>query len=86
MMEISEALEKAFGKMRFYASLGNKNFAEIIIGDSQITIKIISAIGFLEAILIHVFKKHRFSSKKLKHLKKAGYRIVIKYGRIEKEI
>jgi len=85
-MELSESLEKIFGRMYFCACLGDRRFAEIRIEENTITIEIVDTVGFLEALLIHIFRKHRFSSRKLGDLKKAGYRVKIKYGRLEKEI
>ena len=85
-MDIGELLEKVFGEMRFCVCLGERCFAEIKIEEDTITIEIVDAVGFLKAFLIHIFKKRRFSSKKLSDLKKAGYRVVIKYRKLEKEI
>ena len=85
-MDMGKLLEKAFGELKFYAALNKKLFAEIIIEDKTITIEIINAVVMIEAMIEHIFKKHRFSSLKLKTLKDAGYRIVVKYRGMKFEI
>ena len=82
-MDISKTLEGLFGELKFYAALDRKLFAEITITDSKMDIKIISPVVAIEAMLIHMFKKSRVSSKKLLDLKKAGYKITIRYGKLK---
>ena len=85
-MDLGKVFEKAFGELKFYAALDKKLFAEIKIEDKVITIDIINAVVMLEAMIEHIFKKHRVGSLKLKILKDAGYRIVIKYHEMKFEI
>ena len=82
-MDISKMLEGLFGGLKFYAALDRKLFAEITIEENHIGIKIISPVVAIEAMLIHIFKKSRFSSKKLKDLREAGYTITISYGKLK---
>ncbi|RLI96217.1 MAG: hypothetical protein DRO99_04880 [Candidatus Aenigmatarchaeota archaeon] len=81
-MDISKKLEGMFGELKFYAALDKKLFAEVKIEDEEIEIRIINIIVTIEAMLIHVFKKHRVSSNKLHELKKAGFKIVIRLGKL----
>ena len=82
-MDISSALEGLFGELKFYAALDRKLFAEIAIEEGHIDIKIINPVVTAEAMLIHIFKKSRFSSKKLKDLKAAGFDITIRWGKLK---
>lgn len=83
MFDLEKLIEEHWGKLRFYAAMGEKPFAEIIIEDKSITIKINNVIVLMEAMISHIFKKHRFGSFKLKTLKDAGYTVKIKYRRLE---
>lgn len=83
MFDLESLIEKHWGKLRFYAAMGKKPFAEIIIEDKSITIKINNVIVLMEAMISHMFKKHRFGSFKLKTLKDAGYNVKIKYRMLE---
>ncbi len=85
-MEFYEVLEMMFGQMHFFAAMGNRNFAEIHMEGNEIIVEITNLPVFLEAMLIHVFKKERFTSRKLADLKKAGYRITLRYRNIETNI
>jgi hypothetical protein len=82
-MDIGEVLEAVFGEFRFYAGLNRKLFAEISITEERIDIRIINPVVAIEAMLIHVFKRARISSKKLKLLKEAGYEITVRYGKMK---
>ena len=82
MFDLQKLIEKHWGKLRFYTAMGEKPFAEIMIEDKLITIKIINAVVLVEAMISHIFKKHRFGSFKLHSLKDSGYKIRIKYGRL----
>ncbi len=85
-MGLSESLEGIWGEMHFYATIGERPFAEIMIEDRDITIRIVSFKVLLEAMLIHIFKKERISSNKLKELKNAGYTLTVVIGPIKKEL
>jgi hypothetical protein len=82
-MDLSGALEGLFGELKFYAALDRKLFAEITIEEGHIDIKIISPVVTAEAMFIHIFKKSRFSSNKLKELKSAGFKITIRWGKLK---
>ena len=82
-MDISRFFEDMFGEMKFYAGLDEKLFAEISISDSNIDIKIIHPVVTIQAMLIHIFKKSRVGSNKLKALRDAGYTITIRYGKLK---
>jgi hypothetical protein len=86
MFDIRGLLEKYWGSLRFYAAMGERPFAEIIIEDKLITIRIINVKVLMEAMVSHVFRKHRFGSFKLKTLKDAGYRVRIQYRRLSFEV
>lgn len=83
MFDLEKLIEKHWGGFRFLAAMGERPFAEIMIEDKTIIIKIVNVKILLEAMISHMFKKHRFGSFKLKTLKEAGYKIRIKYGRLE---
>jgi hypothetical protein len=82
-MEFYEFLEKAFGRVRFLAAVGGKEFAELHLEGKDIVVEITNFPVLLEAMLIHVFKKERFTSRKLDELRKSGYRITLKYRGLE---
>ena len=82
-MDIGNFLEGVFGEFRFYGGLNKKLFAEISITEDKIDIRLISPVVAIEAMLIHVFKRARISSKKLHLLKEAGYEITVRYGRMK---
>jgi len=86
MFDLQKLIEKYWGELRFYAAMGDKPFAEIIIEDKLITIKIINVVVLMEAMVSHIFRKQRFGSFKLKSLKDSGYRLRIKYRRLSFEI
>lgn len=86
MLDFGKLIEKHWGKFRFLAAMGEKPFAEITIEDKLITIKIINVVVLAEAMISHIFRKHRFGSFKLKTLKDSGYKIRIKYRRLSFEI
>lgn len=83
---MGKSLEKIFGEMNLRVFMGDKEFARIEMENNNITINITSLIGLMEAMLVHIFKKERISSKKLSALKKAGYNLKIKYRSLEKSI
>lgn len=85
-MDISKTLIGLFGDLKFYAALDRKLFAEVSLTEDRIDIKIIDGIVALQAMLIHVFKKQRVSSNKLLDLKKSGYSITIRYGKLKFKI
>jgi len=82
-MDISKALVGLFGDLKFYAALDRKLFAEVSIQEEKIDIRIINVMVTIQAMLIHLFKKQRVSSNKLLDLKKAGYTITIRYGKLK---
>lgn len=86
MPGLGRLIEKHWGRLRFYAAMGDKPFAEIMIEDKTITIDIINAVVLMEAVISHIFKKQRFASFKLNSLKDSGYRVRIKYRRLEFDI
>ena len=86
MLDLQKLIEKHWGRLRFYAAMDEKPFAEIMIEDKLITIKIINAVVLMEAMISHIFRKHRFGSFKLNVLKDSGYKIRIKFGRLSFEI
>ncbi len=86
MFDLQKLIEIYWGEMRFYAAMGKKPFAEIIIEDKLITIRIINIPVLVEAMVSHIFKKHRFGSFKLKSLKDSGYKLRIRYGRLSFDI
>lgn len=86
MFDLSKLIEEHWGRLRFYAAMGERPFAEIIIEDKLITIKIVSSVVLVKAMVSHMFRKHRFGSFKLHTLKDSGYKIRIKYGRLSFEI
>ena len=86
MFDLEKLIEKYWGGLRFYAAMGKKPFAEIMIEDKLITIKIVSFPVLVEAMVSHIFRKQRFGSFKLKTLKDSGYRLRIKFGRLSFEI
>ncbi len=81
-----DLLDRVFGKLHFRAMIGEKAFAEIIMQGDIIHIRITSIPYFLKAMLYHALKRERIQSHKLKALKEAGYKIVIKWGRVTHEI
>jgi hypothetical protein len=82
-MDIGKVFVGLFGDLKFYAALEKKLFAEITITEDRIDIKIINGAVALQAMLVHMFKKHRVSSNKLLDLKKSGYTIAISYGKLK---
>ena len=86
MFDLGKLIEEHWGKFRFLAAMGEKPFAEITIEDKLITIRIINLVVLVEAMVSHIFRKHRFGSFKLHTLKDAGYKIRIRYGRLSFEI
>ena len=85
-MDISKTLIGLFGDLKFYAALDQKLFAEVSIQEEHIEIRIIDGFVALQAMLIHTFKKQRVSSNKLLDLKKSGYTITIRYGKLKFKI
>jgi len=83
MFDLGKLLEEHWGSMKFLAAMGERPFAEIMLEDKLIIIKIINVKVLIEAMISHTFRKKRFASFKLKTLKDAGYKIRIKYGRLE---
>lgn len=86
MLDLEKLTEGFWGRLRFLAAMGDRPFAEIMIEDKVITIRIIDVKVLLEAMVSHIFKKHRFGSFKLQTLKDSGYKVRIKYGRLEFDI
>ena len=82
-MDISKTLISLFGDLKFYAALDQKLFAEVVITEDRIDIKIINSFVAVQAMLIHLFKKQRISSNKLLDLKNSGYSITISYGKLK---
>jgi hypothetical protein len=82
MFDLEKLTEKYWGRLRFYAAMGDRPFAEIMIEDKMITIRIVSFKVLVEAMISHIFRKKRFASFKLKTLKDSGYKIRIRFGRL----
>jgi hypothetical protein len=82
-MDMGKLFIGLFGDLKFYAALEKKLFAEISIEEDKIDIRIINGLVALQAMLVHMFKKHRVSSNKLLDLKKSGYTITIRYGKMK---
>jgi len=82
-MDVSNALIGLFGDLKFYAALDRKLFAEVSIREEKIEIRVIDPLVTTQAMLIHLFKKQRVSSNKLLDLKRSGYTITIRYGKLK---
>ncbi len=76
-------LEKIFGNVHFYIFVGKKPAAEIIINEKEIVVDIKNPVLAVEAAIEQMLKKKHVGSEKLKQLKKMGYKVKIKYKRIE---
>lgn len=79
-------LEKLMGKVRFYIYLGKKPFAEVIFNDNEIVLDIKNPVLAVEAAVEEIIKKKHFGSKRLDILKTMGYKVKVRYKRLEFEL
>ncbi len=86
MLDLHGLMEKYWGEFKFYAAMGERPFAEIMIEGKLITIRIVNFKVLVEAMISHIFRKKRFASFKLQTLKDSGYRVRIRFGRLEFDI
>jgi hypothetical protein len=86
-MALIELLETILGKIHFYITVGRKPAAEIFIEKKTIIIEILNPILAID-IGIQIWLKFRKMGKKglLTFVKKSGYRIKIKYKRLQFEL
>jgi len=82
-MDIGKVFVGLFGDLKFYAAIDKKLFAEVNIKGEKIEIRIINVSVAIQAMMVHLTKKQRISSHKLLDLKKAGYTITIRYGKLK---
>jgi hypothetical protein len=90
---MEHVLERVFGKVHIYVTVGNRPAIEIIFEDPDIIVDIKNPILAIEAGLDQMLArrgkkdgKMEFSSDRLKRLKKMGYRIIIRYKMLEFEL
>ncbi len=86
---LEEILERLFGKVHIYVTVGNKPALEVIFEDSKIIIDIKNPVLAIEAGLDQMLARKGdmdFSSRRLEGLKKLGYKIIIKYKMLEFEL
>jgi peptidyl-tRNA hydrolase len=86
MSLIKDVLELMRGKVHFYMYVGGSPAVEIILRDREIVADIKNPILAIELGLKQLGNRAKVDSYVLKQIKKAGYKIKVKYKMIEFEL